>query len=307
MLNYLKKFAMDILPSVAATIIGAYIVNHYIATKPGGDAPAAAVSTAAPKAADAKPAQIANLPAAGVKAKGISEKAIMEKTASERPTVVEKAQEKPEAKSEVKSEAKADVKPVEAPAETASIPARHAPAPRDKVRVILPSPVQAVTTSVAPAVAVAPVPPPPVETASVPDERRDANDLARAAIERLRGGDNAPRQQEAARSPEASRVETPKIETPQVATAPALRPLPPPITVSTPAGEPFDQSSQTRPSYAANTGSDPHRPTPPADIPVTRPLDLRAEVMGQPAREHTSVAEDVLSAAKSMFHAVLPK
>jgi hypothetical protein len=307
MLNYLKKFAMDILPSVAATIIGAYIVNHYIATKPGGDAPAAAVSTAAPKAADAKPAQIANLPAAGVKAKGISEKAIMEKTASERPTVVEKAQEKPEAKSEVKSEAKADVKPVEAPAETASIPARHAPAPRDKVRVILPSPVQAVTTSVAPAVAVAPVPPPPVETASVPDERRDANDLARAAIERLRGGDNAPRQQEAARSPEASRVETPKIETPQVATAPALRPLPPPITVSTPAGEPFDQGSQTRPPYAANTGGDPQRPTPPADIPVTRPLDLRAEVMGQPAREHTSVADDVLSAAKSMFHAVLPK
>ncbi len=59
MLNYLKKFAMDILPSVAATIIGAYIVNHYIATKPGGDAPvAAAVSTAAPKAADAKPAQL---------------------------------------------------------------------------------------------------------------------------------------------------------------------------------------------------------------------------------------------------------
>jgi hypothetical protein len=307
MLNYLKKFAMDILPSVAATIIGAYIVNHYIATKPGGDAPAAAVSTAAPKAADAKPAQIANLPAAGVKAKGISEKAIMEKTASERPTVVEKAQEKPEAKAEAKSEPKADVKPVEAPAETASIPARHAPAPRDKVRVILPSPVQAVTTPVAPAVAVTPVPPPPVETASVPDERRDANDLARAAIERLRGGDNAPRQQEAARSPEASRVETPKIETPQVATAPALRPLPPPITVSTPAGEPFDQGSQTRPPYAANTGGDPQRPTPPADIPVTRPLDLRAEVMGQPAREHTSVADDVLSAAKSMFHAVLPK
>jgi len=199
------------------------------------------------------------------------------------------------------------VKPVEAPAETASIPARHAPAPRDKVRVILPSPVQAVTTPVAPAVALAPVPAPPVETASVPDERRDANDLARAAIERLRGGDNAPRQQEAARSPEASRVETPKIETPQVATAPALRPLPPPITVSTPAGEPFDQGSQTRPPYAANTGGDPQRPTPPADIPVTRPLDLRAEVMGQPAREHTSVADDVLSAAKSMFHAVLPK
>ena len=37
MLNYLKKFALDILPSVAATIIGAYIVNHYIATKPGAE------------------------------------------------------------------------------------------------------------------------------------------------------------------------------------------------------------------------------------------------------------------------------
>lgn len=50
MLNYLKKFALDILPSVAATIIGAYIVNHYIATKPGAEAPvAAAVSPAAPK------------------------------------------------------------------------------------------------------------------------------------------------------------------------------------------------------------------------------------------------------------------
>ena len=63
MLSYLKKFALDILPSVAATIIGAYIVNHYIATKPGGDAPvAAAVSTAAPKAADAKPQLLRSCP-----------------------------------------------------------------------------------------------------------------------------------------------------------------------------------------------------------------------------------------------------
>ena len=30
MLNYLKKFALEILPSVAATVIGAYIVNHYV-------------------------------------------------------------------------------------------------------------------------------------------------------------------------------------------------------------------------------------------------------------------------------------
>ena len=107
---------------------------------------------------------------------------------------------------------------------------------------------------------------------------------------------DAPRVPEVARTPETPRL------------APALRPLPPPITVSTPAGEPVDQASpQARPPYAASAGVDPHRPTPPADIPVTRPLDLRAEVTEPPTREHTSVAEDVLSAAKSMFHAVLPK
>ena len=48
--KYLSKFTIDILPSVAATVIGAYIVNHYIVTKPGADAPVAAVSAADPKA-----------------------------------------------------------------------------------------------------------------------------------------------------------------------------------------------------------------------------------------------------------------
>jgi hypothetical protein len=40
---------------------------------------------------------------------------------------------------------------------------------------------------------------------------------------------------------------------------------------------------------------------------VSRPLDLRADVVEPSARERTSVAEDVLSAAKSVFHSVLPK
>ena len=194
--------------------------------------------------------------------------------------------------------------------ETASVPAdprRHAPAPRDKVRVVLPSPVQPTMPATAP-VGVAPSPAAPVEATSAPDERRDANDLARAAIERLRGnGDNAPRPQEAARTPDASR--TP--ETPRVVTAPAIRPLPPPIMVSTPPNEPFDQgSAQAKPPYPANAGiGQQGRPTPPADIPVSPrpPLDLRADAEPPAPREHTSVADDVLSAAKSVFHAVLPK
>ena len=313
MLNYLKKFALEILPSVAATIIGAYIVNHYIATKPGADAPVAAAVSAAdpkaePKAADAKPADTAdvgNLPTAGVKAKGVSEKSLMEKTAAERPTVIEKAQDK----AQDKADAKADVKSADAPVETASIPAdprRRAAAPREKVRVVLPSLVQPATPAVAP-VAAAPVPAPPVEAAVAPEERRDANDLARAAIERLRGnGDTSPRVQET-----TSRiVDAPRTVTAPAVAAPAVRPLPPPIMVSAPPAESYGQgSSQPRPPYAANAGAaDPSRPTPPADIPASRPLDLRAEVAEPSVRERTTaVAEDVLSTAKSLFHAVLPK
>ena len=319
--KYLTKFAIDVLPSVAATVIGAYIVNHYIVTKPGGDAPvAAAVSAADPKAKtteaktteakttearatenkanDGKAGDVGNLPTAGVKAKGISEKAILEKTAAERPTVIERA----EAKADLKLDLKADSKPADAPTETGSIPAelRSArPAPREKIRVVLPSPVQPVTPAI-PAVP-APVAVPVVET-SVPDDRRDANDLARAAIERLRvNHDGSPRAPEMART-----SETPRIETPRVVTAPALRPLPPPITVSTPSGtEIFDHG---RPPYAANASADPRRPTPPAEIPLSRPLDLRADVTEPSVRERTTaVAEDVLSTAKSLFHAVLPK
>ena len=39
----------------------------------------------------------------------------------------------------------------------------------------------------------------------------------------------------------------------------------------------------------------------------SQPLDLRAEAAEPPpSREHTTVAEDMLLAAKSVFHAVLP-
>jgi hypothetical protein len=83
--------------------------------------------------------------------------------------------------------------------------------------------------------------------------------------------------------------------------------LPPPIMVSTPPSESFNQGSQPKPPYAASVGTDdPLRPTPPADIPLSRPpLDLRAEA-AEP-RERPTVADDMLSAAKSVFQAVVPK
>ncbi|MCC8958336.1 hypothetical protein H8B02_34425 [Bradyrhizobium sp. Pear77] len=297
MLSYLKKFVMDILPSVAATIIGAYIVNHYIVAKP--QAPDAAAVTAAvdpkadPKAA-AKPAEkstvVSSLPEAGVKAKGMSERTLIERSASEKATVTEKPAD-PKSADTKSVDTKAD-----APAETASIPAdaRHHPAAPKAV------------AKAAPAAA-------PVESAVTPEEARDANDLARAAIERLRKErpQDAARSQDAVRTQDARSTDLARLPDQQrPAAAPAIRPLPPPIMVSNPSSDNADQAAQPRPPYAANA-QDANRLTPPADIPVPvlqAPLDLRADAaMPAPKNERTSVTDDMFSGMKSMFHAVLPK
>ena len=186
MLSYLKKFVMDILPSVAATIIGAYIVNHYIVAKPEAPATAALSAAADPKAAAKsadrsadkptdKPTVVSSLPEAGVKAKGMSERTLIERSASEKAGVTEKPAEK-----------SADVKAADAPADTASIPAdaRHHPAAPKAVAKLTPAAAQ------------------PADAAATPDENRDANDLARAAIERLR----KERPQDAAKSQDAPRT-----------------------------------------------------------------------------------------------------
>jgi hypothetical protein len=316
MLRYAAKFALDILPSLVATVLGAYIVNHYMVSSPGTVSPVAAAMSAilrsdskteakvAPEtvrinARASETSDLSNIPEPGVKAKGISEKAILERAAVERPQ--EPVQDKlPE---------KAAEKPADKPAETAIIPLdtrRHQPPPpREK------SAVRTVPAAQpgAPAVAPAPNTAAPVEAAVAPEEHRDVNDLARAAIERLRGGnEGSPRPQEAARIQEPSRNEAPRIEAPRVASAPAVQPLPPPIVVATPSGETFDQptgSSQMRPGATARLDN-PLRPTPPADIPPSRPLDLRADAT-EPVARHPTVADDMLSAAKSMFQAVLPK
>ena len=307
MLKYVSKFAMDILPSVVATIIGAYIVNHYIATKPVADAPvAAAVSSADPVKAGvrshAKPADVGNLPQPGVTAKGVSERAMLEKTAAERPAVVEKSAEKPADRS----------------AETASIPAEtHRPPAQREKAVAKSAPAQPAAVAAIPVIA-APNTTQPVEAAAPAEEHRDANELARAAIERLRGasGEGSSGTQEAARTPNPAHVpDSPRVvSAPAVVAATPVRPLPPPIMVSTPAAETFNSAPESsRMAYPGEYG-DRRRPTPPADIPdalpsaaPSGPLDLRADA-GEPARRpHTTVAEDMLLAAKSVFHAVLPK
>jgi hypothetical protein len=294
MLKIASKFAMDIFPSVIATIIGAYIVNHYIVSKPAASPTAAVVSPGSPKKADlksdSKSADLGNTPEAGVRAKGISEKSVIDRSSTDK-AVFEKPADKA----------------VDKPAETASIPSdtrRHPANSREKEKTVAkiapvqPAPVQPVVPVIEPVVAT-PNPAPPVEAAIAPD--RDANDLARAAIERLRATtpDSSPRAQETVRLPDTPAA--PRVATAPVAPAPSLQPLPPPILVSAPPVE----TAPAKPSVSAR-GDDPQRPTPPADIPDPRPLDLRADAVVDPPAPRTTVADDVLSAAKSMFHSVLP-
>lgn len=326
MLKYLTKISMDIFPSVLATIIGAYIVNHYINAKPAPDTPAAAVAPAHTKK-DGKPADVANLPAPGIKAKGISEKSVTDKPVADKPAAdkpAEKAADQPaEAKaadSKTADSKTADSKATDSKA-TDETPA--APRGRQPKTVAKTNPTTNPTTNPAPAVSAPVTAAPAVEanaaTAAAP-ANQDANDLARAAIERLRKSpenksaekpvEAAP--QEAAHAPEASRgQETPRV----VTTAPqAVRPLPPPITVSTPASEPY-AASPANPPYTASVGNDDaNRLTPPADIPVpvlAPPLDLRADAAGSMPnsmpKAKTNVADEMLSGMKSMFNAVLPK
>ncbi|UEM14512.1 hypothetical protein J4G43_009820 [Bradyrhizobium barranii subsp. barranii] len=304
MLKYLAKISMDILPSVLATIIGAYIVNHYINAKPAADAPAAVVAPAQ-AGSDGKPTDTANLPAPGVKAKGVAEKSVSEKG------VDKVAAEKPADHQPATETKAADV----APAETG-------PRGRNSAR-------EKAAAKSNPAVT-APAAAPVVEANSAPAATPDANDLARAAIERLRKSPEGKAAEKAAeaRSPETKSVETKPVErTPEPAVREAartpeaprtisaeqsmVRPLPPPITVSTPLPEAYGNSGSS-PSYTSSVGNDdPNRMTPPADIPVPMiapPLDLRADAGGaMPRPKKTNVADEMLSGMKSMFHSVLPK
>jgi hypothetical protein len=279
MLKYVSKFVLDILPSVVATIIGAYIVNHYIATKPTTDTPvAAAVSTVDPKPVDPKTIDAKKSDPKAAKSEAKASEAPSDAAGAPEPGVVKKAAEKSADK----------------PAETANVPTetrRHQPTPRDKT-----------VAKTAPAAVPTPAPPvaaasivPPVETSPTQEERRDANDMARAAIERLRSSSEASRAPDVPRAADAPR-------------AAPVQPLPPAIMVSTPSGDSFNPNGTPKPPYTPVARvDDPRRPTPPADIPTTsRPIDLHAEATAS-TPERTTVAEEVLSAAKSVFHAVLPR
>jgi hypothetical protein len=296
MLKHVTKLAMEIVPSVVATILGAYIVNHYINAKP--DTPAAAVAAANAAAdssklnrgkidgvkADAKPAEtsaeISNIPSAGIKAKGIAEKSLSDKAAAEKPAEAKSSEGKSSESKSSEGKSSEGKSSDGKSTETASLPA-------EKARAVMPKPAVR-----------------PAETPAAQEERRDAADLARAAIERLRAS-------EGTRSPEVGRAtgDQPRIVTAAPQLSP-VRPLPPAIAVSTPSveGAPYVAGN---PPYTGSVQVD-GRLTPPGEIPTppaARPLDLRADRGGDPSIKDqvSNVAQDMVSAAKSVFHSVLPK
>ncbi len=268
--KYLSKFTIDILPSVFATVVGAYIVNYYIIPKAREDrppAPAAAQSAPAPEKAASKPAEAAAVDAA-----------------EPAPSPVKKGVDKPVEKAAADKADKPDTAKTEA-AKTAES-RRHA-ATREKA-------VAKVEPSRAEPVVVAPAPIPVVATVGTAPSG-DANDLARAAIERLSRGEKVetPRAPEAPRIPERTAAVQPQAAPqPPAQQAQPMQQLPPPIVVSNPSVEELAPAAQSR------------GPRPPGDVPVPmREMQANADERGG----RTNVVEDVLSGAKSMFDKVIPR
>ena len=278
MLNYLKKFTMEILPSVAATIIGAYIVNHYINAKPGRAPAAAAVSTASPKAgqAAASPSRRPRPPPSRGRrqGQGYLREAPCSRTARPRSR-----------RSKSRREAGRDREP---PAETRDMQPPCRVKRRRQVFALAPAVTPAAANSAPAEAAVAP------ESAAMPTISRAPRSSACAARGKAR--------REAARKPRVP---------PESAADRKRRARRDPASAPRPACARCRRRSwfrRRRPSarcrrlsreaalHGAARTDDPSRPTPPAEIPaVAPPLDLRAEAARAARANAQRVAEDMLT------------
>lgn len=258
MLNYLSKFVLQMLPTISATVIGAYIVATWINPKTPPNT--ARVTAAAQPDATAASAAARNAATARDEAKA---KAVVEDA-------------KPE-----------DAKPVKAA--NAS----------DKVRIIpiIKQPAVPITASSDASA---------TEAEPALDERKDVNELARAAIERLRGGSGKERAaDEPASTAATARHQPARVTAESPRTLPAAMvapPLPPAISVAAPRylrAEGMDAEG-----IDPATSGLPDRLAPPGEIPAaSNPLNLQAS---HRIAEHPSPAEDFLLATKSFFRAIAP-
>jgi hypothetical protein len=255
MLKFVSKFVLEILPSVTATVIGAYIVNHYVISRPASPPATAVASTAVPEKAETV--------AKSAEATGHV------KQAADKPAVV------------------AVTPPVTHPSEK---PAQHE---RAEAKIT------------------------PASLEIHHGESREVNELARAAIERLRPSAAPARPVEASvRTHEIPRPSVVAVRSvqPQVTQQPSVvQPLPPAIDIATSTTEEprsaSDSQSASSPRDAIDAGdSRSGRLIPPADIPsVSRMFGTSENRSADAAAARTTVADDMLAAAKSVFSAVLPR
>lgn len=321
MLKYVSQFFLQIFPSIVATVVGAYIVNYYIVPKAQSDTKAS-YAKASPAGNDHGAIDVTpkNVTPKNVTPKDVTNKDVTSKDATGKDVTKDARGEAVTAKAaetksiDVKS---ADTAKGEKPADAIRIIDLRRQPPREK----------AVARSTPAATPAAPASAPATETAALTppataEERRDrdANELARAAIERLRTSEPS-RAAEAVKEPprEAAKDLGKTAEpatvmprepahpsvvaaVPPVAPRPLVQPLPPPVNVVAPAIETLPGRPQ--PSVApTQAAADANRPIPPADIPGARPLDLQAAAT--PPRP--TVADDVFSAARSVINAVVPQ
>lgn len=322
MFKYLSKFFLEILPSVVATVVGAYIVNHYISPKPPYPPTEAPRAAAVAPVASQPPGQTGTAdtpakPATVREAKPELKLETKQETAKTEPKTEPKTDPKTDPKGRAAS--KGDKPPVDKSTEQAKSDTTGKGETEGRRFVIRDK-----ATDKPPVDKPAPA---TVEAVAAPatEDHPDAAELARAALERLRTSEPASRPAEpaapavAVREPPREPVREQAREqahanvtavpsppsnpaTPPVIETHAAPPLPPPVSVATP----MERTGSERNGFGSDApksgvrSADADRLVPPADIPGPPPLDLAAP-------KKKSVAEDMLSAARSVFQSVVPQ
>lgn len=236
MLKFISKFVLNIFPSIAASVIGAYIVHNYINAKPAEPPPVVTASALAPKADDGEVGRAPSIMPIPVSAK-----------VAEAPAV---ARERAE------------------PDTIASTSDKTATS-RDKHSAV---------------------------------HVRSAHVLARAASERLgiahRGN---------SRPAETSAAQRERVQASAAATAtPRSGPILMPAVDLVPDGQIGEAAVQPR---VATTRADPVRILPvAAELPLMKRLaSFSNDVETKLVSQTLSTADDIVTAAKSAFHTVMPR
>lgn len=290
--KFLSKYLLEVIPSIVATVVGAYIVTNYINAKPPAEKPPAAVSSQAPAETLATlPAKDDTAAKAEAAAKAAETKAASERLANEKAAAIKAAAEKAATEKAEARRAAERLASEKREAEKRELERKEAERHEAEKR-------EHVLAKVNPS-ARTPAVKPIEESAANPD----ANDLARAAIARLRAEQPMPVAQPVTKMPE--HPVAPVIAAPgSQPAAPPMReaninptePMPPAAVAPLPTA-----TIATTPPVADVSAS---RMVPPADIPL-RPLDLQPSDEGK--KDNGSVVSDMMSATKSAFQAVLPR